>query len=132
MVLTERPAPSMPVLLTGGRLGLPQRAPVVSILGSQPLPEVFKLGSLIIVPAVDVLEVGVKLNQDPVVRRRPVGDVDGLRQRRVASRHGREGDRPIRRLSRGHPDVYTRLEGRLEIRYRFEGRNLILGTVESE
>ena len=50
------------------------------------------------------------MNQDPVVLRRPVGDVDGLRQRRVTLRHVRKGDRPIRWFSRGHPDVHTRLE----------------------
>jgi len=111
----------MPALLMVERLVSLALAIVVFMLGSHPL-----------VPGVDVLEVCVELNQDPVARRCPVGDVGGLRQCRVPSWHSCKSNGPIRRLSCGHPDVHTCLEGRLEIRYRFEGRNLILGSVESE
>ena len=58
-------------------------------------------------PGVDVLEIGVELNQNPVAFRRPVGDIDGLQPGCIASRFVRKGDRSVRRLSCGHLDVHT-------------------------
>ncbi len=89
------------------------------------------LCSLALAPGVDVLDVVVELDRNPVVIRRPVWDVHGLRSARVAPWLIRERDCSVRWISCGHPDVDTSLEGlRKEERDGSECRDLIETGVE--